>query len=272
MTEASPGKAANIVNLDALLSGLVERDGFYCIEPGREWSQGRTLFGGMTAAMCLAAALRRFPNLPPLRTALIVFSGPAAGALVLSVILLRQGFNSSVIRVDLATSDAIAASAFFTFGAAKASHITHTLLSPPDVPSPDDCVPFFDPETRAPRFASNFDIRLAAGQRPISGAKDTTSSAWIRYLEPQQVDEAMALIALADALPPAVLAQYTGPSRISSMTWTIDLLGAGDSVGWKLLQSTSQWASAGYSSQSMTLWSEDGTPLAVGRQLIAMFE
>ncbi|MGD9799873.1 MAG: acyl-CoA thioesterase domain-containing protein, partial [Parvularculaceae bacterium] len=45
------------------------------------WLQGRTVYGGMTAALCLEAAQRAVPGLPPLRSAQVSFIGPAEGDL-----------------------------------------------------------------------------------------------------------------------------------------------------------------------------------------------
>ncbi|QUT07809.1 thioesterase family protein [Sphingobium phenoxybenzoativorans] len=260
------------ISLNAFLAGIQEHDGSYQAQSIRQWSQGRTLYGGLTTTTCVAVAMRAFPDLPPLRSAQIAFSGPTAGLLDLKAVSLRRGRNSAVIRVDMVADDVIAASALLTFAAAKPSHIAHSTLAMPAVPSPDQCEPFFGANARAPRFASNFDMRLAAGHRPISSSSETRCAAWIKYIDYPAGNDTQALVALADALPPAVIAQYTGPSRISSMTWGLDVLATSSNNGWKLLQSTSEWAADGYSSQAMTLWDSEGTALAVGRQLIALFE
>jgi acyl-CoA thioesterase len=56
-----------------------------------DWRQGRTTYGGLSAALCVEAALRTFPDAPPLRSAQFAFVGPAAGELAISVKPLRQG-------------------------------------------------------------------------------------------------------------------------------------------------------------------------------------
>lgn len=272
MPEKSSEMETIAVGLDDFLSGIREHDGFYQVQSVRQWSQGRTLYGGLTTATCVAVAMRAFPDLPPLRSVQIVFSGPAEGLLDFTAVLLRRGRNSAVIRVDMSSDTAMVASVFLTFAAAKDSHIVHSTLVMPVMPPPDQCEPFFGAHSRAPRVASNFDIHLAAGPRPISGSSETKSAAWIRFRNHPVVDDVLALIALADALPPAAIAQYSAPSRISSMTWSLDILTTTSNGPWKLLQSTSEWAEGGYSCQAMTLWDGDGTALAVSRQLVALFE
>jgi hypothetical protein len=48
----------------------------YEIEIDENWKQGRTAYGGLTAALLHAAIVNSYDNLPPLRTAQINFVGP----------------------------------------------------------------------------------------------------------------------------------------------------------------------------------------------------
>ncbi len=47
--------------------------------PG-DWLQGRTAYGGLTGALCVEAAARLHPGLPPLRNAHSPSPGPPPGA------------------------------------------------------------------------------------------------------------------------------------------------------------------------------------------------
>jgi hypothetical protein len=67
--------------------------------PG-EWTQGRTTCGGLSAALCLAAA-ERLTEGRPLRSAMIGFVGPSAGAFSVEAELIRAGRNASSIRAQL---------------------------------------------------------------------------------------------------------------------------------------------------------------------------
>ena len=82
----------------------------------------------------------------------------------------------------------------------------------------------------------------------------------------------VALILLADALPPGVM-PLTGPAPISSMTWLINLLTPlpQTSEGWYLLQARGNYAEKGCSSQDMAIWNTAGEAVAVGMQSIAVF-
>ena len=54
-----------------------------------DWRQGRTTYGGLSAALCVAGALRAVPGLPALRAAQFVFVGPPTGGLRISATVLR---------------------------------------------------------------------------------------------------------------------------------------------------------------------------------------
>jgi hypothetical protein len=56
-----------------------------------DWLQGRTAYGGLSAALCLQATVRSHADLPPLRSAQFCFIGPATGELDIAAAVLRQG-------------------------------------------------------------------------------------------------------------------------------------------------------------------------------------
>ena len=64
-----------------VIASLEPQDLTFTLDAPPSWSQGRTLYGGMTAALAWAAAGRAFPDLPPLRSVQAAFVGPAAGRL-----------------------------------------------------------------------------------------------------------------------------------------------------------------------------------------------
>ena len=80
------------------------------------------------------------------------------------------------------------------------------------------------------------------------------------------------MLAMADCLPPAAMVHFPAPGPISTMTWTIDIVETPVRAdGWFLLWASSEHARDGYSMQGMTMWSDAGAPLAVGRQAVAIF-
>lgn len=235
------------------------------------WMQGRTTYGGLSAALCLETALRSFTDLPPLRSATIAFIGPAGGPVEGRAKLLRRGKSVSFVEADIASDKGIATRGAFAFGGARESALERSFSPMPALPAPEQCEPLM-PEGFGPAFVRHFEARLAKGARPISGTDGHDLFIWVRHKEGSD-DSLPALLALADIPPPAVLPMFTKPAPISSMTWMVNFLTDRPATrdGWWLLQSRADNVSQGYSSQDMLVWNRDGELVIAGRQSIAIF-
>ncbi|KCZ93292.1 thioesterase family protein [Hyphomonas johnsonii] len=236
------------------------------------WMQGRTTYGGLTAALCLDAAMPLASGMP-VRSAQIAFVGPVGGAVTCTPTLLRQGKNTAFISVRMMGTDGVAAEAIFAFGKARTSALAFAHLPAPAVTFPDETPSYFGSSPMRPAFTRNFNIRIAAGSRPVSGASEADVSIWMRHVDPAAPVDAVALLAIADAPPPAAMAMFTEPARISSMTWMAEFLTDDITTqdGWFLARHVAETARDGYSSQAMTLWNRQGEPMMIGRQTIAIF-
>ena len=152
----------------------------------------------------------------------------------------------------------------------RPSRIAHDLSQRMAVPAPE-ALPRFDAGGQGPASLVNFDIRLAGGALPVSGAAVPELVAWARHVDARDVDPAVALLALGDCLPPAALDAFTAMAPVSSMTWTIDLAQPAASGEWFLLRSTSLHAADGYSFQTMEIRDAAGALAACGSQTVALF-
>lgn len=255
-----------------VLTSIVRQDDAYRLDTPDDWAQGRTLFGGMTAALSLAAARDALGELGPLRSAQLAFVGPAAGALRLRPELLRQGRSSAMANVDCFGENGLAARATFVFGAARDSEVTHVRVATPDVPPPDECAPFHRTSKPLAGFLGRFEFRLAAGARLLETEKPPEFSVWVRYRDAIGNDPLAALLAMGDALPSAAWVSFPKPAAVSTMTWTMDFHRQPEAADdWHLIHSTSESAGEGYSLQAMRVYSRAGEPIASARQLVAIF-
>jgi acyl-CoA thioesterase len=257
-----------MTSLRTVIDGLSAGDGTWTVEAPAAWSQGRTLYGGMTAALCFEAARRAAPEMP-LRSAQILFAGPAGGTLTLRPRLLRAGRSSAAMAVECAGEAGEVAVATFAFGSDRGSKVDHGAPSRP-LPSraPGDCPVFIE---RTGGFHERFELRLAEGSALLNGGAPEFT-VWVRFREPPGVDPTTALLALADALPPAAMARFPERAPISTIAWSVDFLKQAGAVdGWFLLRSASEQTRAGYSTQAMDLWDAQGCHLAIGRQSVAIF-
>ena len=246
---------------DLLAAATFDGSAFHA-EIGDAWLQGRTAYGGASAAIALAAAKATADDLPPLRSAQIAFVGPLAGLITATPTLLRRGKNSAFVAVDATGDGGIGLRALFLFMAPRDSAITHDDLPIPDIALPEDEM---DVAQLPQGFLRNFIIK------PWQRTKGTLH-AWRRLRERDTLDPEVELLAIADALPPAAMSLIDGWGPISTTTWQVNVIvPVAPADGWYLLKSVADQAKDGASTQSMVVWASDGRAVATATQSVALF-
>ena len=264
-----------MTGFDELIGAFTARgeDGHKVTAPPA-WSQGRTLYGGMSAALCYIAARHDVDADIPLRSASFCFVGPAGGDLTGTAEVLRRGKSTVISEATLKTEQGIGTRAMLVFGAPRESKINQSSLPMPDVPAPEACLPLWGERSgQGPHFAKNFDYLIAGGHRPMSGGKNGELLVWVRFRETVASDPMTGLLALADSLPPAAITMFTEGAPISTITWSMEFLEESVDVGdnWFLFQSIADHTVNGYSSQAMYLWDSKGRPVMTARQNVTIF-
>lgn len=238
------------------------------VEVPEQWRQGRTAYGGLSAALAFHAARASFDDPPPLRSAQIAFVGPLAGMVTTRTELLRRGRSAAFVSTDLSGEAGLALRGCFIFGGARPSavsqapRIVSSLLAPGEVirPVPRD----------APRFVHNFEVSHG---RPQQDATPGELFMWVRLADDPALDPLTTLILLGDALPPAAITYARTFGPISSMNWQVDVLTDTPATrdGWWLLRSTATQVADGFSSQTMAAWNSDGVQVLAAMQTVALF-
>ena len=255
------------------------------------WMQGRAIYGGLSAALCLDGARKLFPALPPLRSASINFIGIASEKIWVEATVLRQGKSVTYVSSRLISEQGIVCDAVLCFGAARVSTLDANYGDKlygdkTAIAGPDDAHSFYERDEKdgekgdkkgvntkkRPKFIQHFDTRVVKSEVPFSGSADPGYELWVRHAD-QNAKGIVALVALADMPPPAVMPALTQPAPVSSMTWAFNVLTdefsqQGD---WWLLGSFAEHAKDGYSSQNMTIHDESGELVVAGRQNVAVF-
>lgn len=257
-------------SLADLVNGLTGEDGRLTGRLSPWWMQGRTAFGGITAALALAAARKSLPDMPDLRSMQVTFMRPVLQELGFEVTLLRSGRTASFVQVDVISDEAVGARCLFTFGADRPSKIVHDYAPVPPMPAPDTCTPLVR-RSGAPSFFANFDAVIIEGDQLVSGSDRPELIVWSTLLETEGVSPEIALICNADSMPPAAMPCFTERAPVSTITWSLDVARIPEKTDWVWTRTTSKQASDGYSVQDMELRDTDGSLLASAQQMVALF-
>lgn len=262
------------MNFQQALATLVPRDRQCCsarVDDG--WLQGRSIFGGLQAALGVAAIRTCEPGLPPLRTLQTTFVAPVpAGDIRVETRLLRAGRSAVHAEARLYDGEQLACLIVAVFGESRPS--TVTIEHPPVVAKrPSDAsneLPFVP--GISPAFMQQLRMRWAEGSFPFCGGEQARTQVWVEVREALEIDEPV-LLALADSIPSPALSLLKRPAPASSMTWTLELLRAHVScpaTPW-LIDARVDAAADGYGAQSATLCDGEGRPVALSRQSVVIF-
>ena len=258
------------MNLSDLLASAHRADGSVDAIVGAEWLQGRSVFGGLQAAIALAAMRTLVPQALPLRTLQMTFIAPVEpGRVRATARVLREGKNTAHIEARLGEGN-VQAVALAVFGAARESIVHRALGAPPSPPMrrPLQFVPGV-----MPNFLQQFDVALVDGAPPFANARVAHSGYELGLHDSGPMTEAHVLV-FADFVPPVGLSWMAQPVAGSSLTWMLEFLpvdvAAQALAGWRT-HSEMTAAAEGYTSQTTTLWAPDGTPVALSRQSMVVF-
>lgn len=237
------------------------------------WLQGRSVFGGLQAALGMAAIRAQVPDAPALRTLQTTFIAPLpAGAIRIEARLLRAGRAAMHAEARLYDGDQLACLIVAVCGASRPSSLSIAIPDivaqrPPEASAELPFVPGI-----APAFLKHLRMRWAEGSFPFCGGKAARTQVWAEIREAPEIDESV-LLALADSIPSPVLSTMTRPVPASSMTWTLELLHPHltcAATPW-LMDARVDAASDGYGAQTATLCDGSGRPVALSRQSIVIF-
>ncbi|MGZ5039462.1 MAG: acyl-CoA thioesterase [Usitatibacter sp.] len=241
------------------------------VEVPADWLQGRTLFGGLQAAIALKAMRSLVPE-APLRSLQVTFVGPVPGGEVrASARLIRSGKSTTHVEACIGDRDQPLATMVGVFGLARPSVV--------NVRPPQPAVAAKSPiemryvEGAVPSFTQHFKARWLEGGPPFSGATDHDNVIEVGMHDAGPASE-YHVVAMADFIPPVALSFLTERAAAASLNWMLELLThdvrALPLDGWRI-DARLDAAAEGYTSQSLALWGPGGVPVALGRQTMAVF-
>ena len=113
---------------DIITAFSSRKSGTHTVEAPATWSQGRTLYGGMSAALCYVAARSVSETELPIRSAMFSFVGPSGGVVRGEAEVMRKGRSTVMAEASLIAPEGIGTRALLAFGAARNSQIRKSIL------------------------------------------------------------------------------------------------------------------------------------------------
>ncbi|WP_296186985.1 acyl-CoA thioesterase [Pseudomonas sp. UBA1879] len=241
------------------------------------WSQGRSCFGGLMAALQFEAMRARVPADRPVRSLAISFVGPLAIDMPISfeVEILREGKAVSQVLGRAVQNGETVTLIQGSFGAPRESSIAVVAEPAPVLKPADEVAPFPFRAGVMPDYMRYIEMRWALGGLPYSGTPSRVMGGYARLRDVEEAPLTEAhLLALVDTWPPAVLPHLSKPAPGSSLTWTIEFvqpLPAMTTHDWTLYKAVIEHARDGYGHVAAGLWTPSGELVAISRQTVTVF-
>lgn len=239
-----------------------------------DWGQGRATYGGLVTAVGNEVMRNLVPADRLLRSLQTTFVGPAsASTWRIEAEVLRVGKAVTLARCDIVDGDGVAATLVGVYGGPRPSAVEVR----PQAVTPERSVDAIN-EMRfqpglAPNFVQHFAIRWAEGAKPYSSSARTASKAFIRHRDTSALTESH-VVGLIDCIPSPAMSMFKERAQASSLIWTLEFFEhrfdfAPES--WWRIDTDIDAATSGYVNQTGVLHDPEGRPVALTRQLVAVY-
>ena len=238
------------------------------------WTQGRSAFGGLSAAFAVTAMNKLLDEKVPLRSLMVSFVGPIpSGAVQVRPQVLRQGKNVTQMQADVLVGDQVCLQAMGVYGKARQGRVVSASSAADPVPRQQG-IAFEEHRKRQPAFLERFEGYWVSDGLPFSGKPSRILNLWARHRGDMSAFPAEKLIAIADIPPPVILSWFDSPPvPASSLTWSLEFVKPPEEIrgDWFYLEFTAEAAADGYTQQSGRIYEEDGQLCALSRQCMVYF-
>lgn len=246
-----------------------------------DWLQGRTAFGGLSAALGVqamrdAASASDWPTEVGLRALQMSFVGPVgAGPVEVEARLLREGRTLRQAQATLHQHGRIVGVALGVFGADRGSALAPVGLQQGPARAAPGSLPRYGYRAGSDKqFLRHFDLRWDDGPMPGSGGSGNATRIHMRLVDGDGLDDELKTVLLADVSPTPVLGHFRQAAPGSSVTWALELRPSPDSEpadGWWRADNESVIVGGGTVNHAARLWAPGGRLAALGYQLVAVY-
>ncbi|NVK36543.1 MAG: thioesterase family protein [Gammaproteobacteria bacterium] len=242
------------------------------------WAQGRSVFGGLTAALLLThiEANTGFTD-RELRSVNVHFCGALIANEVfdLNHQVISSGKSVTHVQAMLTQAGQIKTLITCCFASERPSGIEVNANRHENLPVLSDANKFpFIPGV-IPNFIQHIDIRLNGKNFPFSGSDNQPITGWMKFEAPSDELNDSNILALIDAWPPAVLPLLKQPAPASSVTWNVEFihprsqLEANSALFYECEVAQAQ---SGLAHTEAKIYSSSGELVALSRQVVAVYD
>ncbi len=244
----------------------------------KDWAQGRTAFGGISAAMVYRAIQNVINDENRLlRSFTTNFIGPLAldVPFTIKVSKLREGKNVSQYTGEIIQGEHVCVFSQACFGLARSSKVTVENNQYHSMPAPNKAkfIPQIPKVT--PKFIKHFDLSIDEGGIPFTGKKTANYQGFMRFTKPPAKITDAHVIAMIDAWPPTLLQMLKWPAPASTVSWNLEFIHPHREVtgqDWFAYQANTRQAADGYGHVEATIWDKHNQVVALSRQTVAVFD
>lgn len=243
----------------------------------KEWAQGRTVYGGLSASMLLAAG-KAYVNIGrQLRSMSTNFTGPLFSQVpfTITVEVVRSGKNVSQIQARIIQNEKVCVVSQFCFAIGRPSKIVVENFEQHELPLPEKAkfIPQIPKVT--PKFLKHFDLSIQDGGLPFLGSSKNHYNGWMKYKKTLKKVTDAHIIGLIDVWPPTVIQMLKWPAPTSTVSWNVEFIYPHNEVegsDWFAYKAQTRQASNGYAHTEATVWDSHGNAIALSRQTVAVFD
>ena len=261
------------INLGDILAGLENSDS-NTTRFSENWSQGRSAFGGLSAAFAVTAMRKKLAQPQTIRSLMVSFIAPVSpGEVNVEANVLREGRNVTQCSANVLSQGQIALQAMAAFGNSREA-FKPAAAGNKELPSRDSGICFRDNAKRQLPFLQYFDGCWTDGGIPFSGNYIPFLSMWVRHKQDVSRFPVEKLIAIADIPPPVLLSHFEKPPvPASSLSWSLEFVEAPEDITdeWFYLEFEVEAAADGYTQQSGRIYDGLGRLVALTRQCMVYF-
>jgi acyl-CoA thioesterase II len=243
----------------------------------KDWSQGRTVFGGLSAAMLYSAAKEYVEEDRLLRSMNTSFVGPLLFDVPfqISIEIVREGKNVSQILARAIQNHKNCVLSQMCFAKARQSKTAvkndeqHAMA----IPKKANYIPNIPKVT--PRFLRHYQLSIDSGGLPFTGKKSSHYYGWMRFKKPPQSVNEAHIISMIDAWPLTLIQQLRWPAPASTINWNLDFIYPHRALAptdWFAYKVDTRQAADGYGHTEATIWDIHGQVIALSRQTTAVFD